>query len=808
MKGRSRAGSGRLRSIAIAAAVSAAAMGAAGPPGAAGAEGAQGARAAQADQQSVHRIAGLKEPVTINVDTWGVPHIFAKNTEDAFLAQGFNAARDRLFQIDLSHRRGLGKLSEVFGPSYVEQDRATRLFLYRGDMQAEWDAYGPDTEEITTRFASGVNAYIDWVEQHPEHLPPEFRMLDYKPDRWAPEDVVKSRTHALVSGLSAEVNRAKLACAGAMDLDPLRKRLEPAHTAQVPAGLDPCLPADILKTYTLATQPVAFTGDAARPVAAAKPGPAGPGGAEGAEEVLEGSNNWTISGDRTSTGRPILANDPHRVHQTPSLRYITHLSSPEMNVIGAGEPALPGISIGHNDSIAFGLTVFGIDAQDLYQYELNSDNTAYRYQGGWVPFENATESVAVRGGEPQQVQLQYTQHGPVIHVDKAKHRAYALRSTWSEPGTNAYFASIGYMRAKNWDEFLATMKNWGTPGENQVYADTAGNIGWKPGGMVPRRTGYDGLLPVPGDGRYEWSGFLPSEDLPQEFNPDRGFFASANQFNLPAGTPADKVTSYEWTGPDRHDRIMSVLNEQDPHTLQDSARLQQDVVSPRAQALLDLIRPLSSNDPTTAKALDFMSGWNGSEHLGSQQATLYQGYWEKRVNTAIRDALVPAERRSLLPEVDWLVARDVLASPQEWLGADAVAKRDGILLDSLKAAYQAAASELGQDTSAWGYRGNSRVMLHPLGGLDPSLNVGPYPIPGSSTTPIASGNASFKEVIDVGNWDASLALNTPGQSGVPGSDHYKDLAQRWSEGRHFPMLYSRGAIEKNTESRILLLPAG
>jgi penicillin G amidase len=202
-----------------------------------------------------------------------------------------------------------------------------------------------------------------------------------------------------------------------------------------------------------------------------------------------------------------------------------------------------------------------------------------------------------------------------------------------------------------------------------------------------------------------------------------------------------------------------------------------------------------------------MSAWDGSEHLGSEQATLFEGYWEEGLNTAVRDALIPAERRPLVPEVDWLVVRDVLASPGEWLGDDATAKRDAILLDSLTAAYEAASEALGADTSEWGYTGNSREMLHPLGDRDPSLNVGPFAIPGSSTTPIASGNASYKEVIDVGDWDSSVVMNNPGQSGVPGSDHYRDLAPAWAEGEHFPMLFSRGAIERNTESRILLVPA-
>ncbi|GAA5180202.1 penicillin acylase family protein [Rugosimonospora acidiphila] len=760
-----------------------------------------GAAAAPAGPHVVRQhIKGLDHPVSIDIDTWGVPHIFAGSVDDAFFAQGFNAARDRLFQIDLWHRRGLGELSEAFGPSYVDQDRAARLFLYRGDMNAEWAAYGSDAKQIATQFTDGINAYIKWLKKNPSALPPEFRMFDYWPDTWRPEDVVRIRTHALVSGLSEEVARARLVCAGGLDLDPLRTKLQPDHATEVPQGLDPCLPDDVLNVYNLATESVSFTGDAAHPVALVDSGSdADDGTPIGGKE---GSNNWTISGSRTATGRPILANDPHRTQQAPSLRYISQISAPGMDVIGAGEPALPGISIGHNESIAFGLTVFGIDAQDLYVYDLDASNTRYRYQGRWERMQTERTPIQVRDGSTQVKTLQYTRHGPVIYIDAAKHKAYAVRSTWSEPGTSAYFASISYMRAQNWQQFLDAMGRWGAPGENQVYADVKGNIGWKPGGLAPRRSGYDGLLPVPGDGRYEWNGFVPSSKLPQVFNPAQGYFASANQYNLPAGTPPANVTSYEWSGPDRYQRIVNVLAANSRQTLQDSAQLQNDSTSPRAQELVGMLSRLPAHDPAVA----FLRNWNGSEALGSTQATLYQRYWESRINTAVRDALVPPQRRSLINSVDWLVVMDVLRHPTDWLGAHGVAARDQILLSSLQAAYAAATKDLGPDTSGWGYTGNARTMPHPMAKIDPSLSVGPFPIPGSSTTPIAGGNASYRQVIDVGKWDQSLAINTPGQAGNPNSPHYRDLASMWSKGQYFPLLYSRAAVEAHTETQIQLLP--
>jgi penicillin G amidase len=220
-----------------------------------------------------------------------------------------------------------------------------------------------------------------------------------------------------------------------------------------------------------------------------------------------------------------------------------------------------------------------------------------------------------------------------------------------------------------------------------------------------------------------------------------------------------------------------------------------------------MVRSLSSTDPTTAKALALISTWNGAENLGSTQATLYQRYWESRINSAVKAALIPPERRSLIGSVDWLVVEDVLQNPKDWLGEDGEAKRDEILLSSLRAAYAAAESSLGSDTSTWGYTGNARSMPHPLGTIDPSLSVGPFAIPGSGTTPIASGSASYRQVIDVGNWDNSLAINTPGQSGIPGSKHSRDLAPMWAKGEYFPLLYSRSEVAEHTESQIQLIPA-
>ena len=313
-------------------------------------------------------VAGLENPAEIVVDEWGVPHIYANSHYDAFFVQGFNAARDRLWQIDTWRRRGLGKLAEVFGETYIEQDRAARLFLYRGDMYREWLAYGSDAKAIAESFTSGINAYIDLIESNSELLPPEFTLMRYRPDHWSAADVVRIRGHGLWGNVGAEVMLARTTCKASLEIATQAFTLEPEWTTRIPEGLDPCsIPENVLDVYYLAKAPVEFANaDTARDT-----------GLTDRDGSGLGSNNWVVAPSRTATGRPVLADDPHRTHAVPSLRYISHLVAPGLNVIGAGEPALPGISIGHNDHIAFGLTIFPIDQEDLYVYEKAADG--YRY---------------------------------------------------------------------------------------------------------------------------------------------------------------------------------------------------------------------------------------------------------------------------------------------------------------------------------------------------------------------------------------------------------------------------------------------
>lgn len=743
---------------------------------------------------SEYRVAGLEKPAEIIVDRWGIPHLYAESVDDLYLVQGFNAARDRLFQIDLWRRRGLGRLAEVFGPAYVEQDRAARLFLYRGDLAAEWSAYGFDAERVAARFTAGVNAYIAWLDEHPDALPPEFDLVGYRPATWAPEDLVRIRSHGIQLNLLSELLRAKQVLAAGVEADEFRHPIQPDNVIHVPEGIDLDIPEEVLRVFELGT--VGST----------------------ATSSLDGSNNWALAAHRTATGRPILASDPHRAFSTPSLRYIAHLSAPGLDAIGAGEPALPGITLGHNGTAAFGFTIFPIDVQDLYVYELRpADPHAYRYGDDWERMRTVHESIAVRGEPPRDVELRFTRHGPVLHVDTDRLTAYALRTTWSEPGTAAYFGAIGCLDAKSWPEFRSALDHWGSPGENHLYADVSGTIAWRAAGLTPRRIGYDGLLPAPGDGSCEWDGFYAPEEFPEVVDPPEGYWATANQFNLPEGFPADRVFSYEWSDPARQRRIVEVLSEQRPFSFEEMKDLQTDLCSVATREILGALRGLTASEPAAAAALRLLSEWDGVEDAESAAAALYHVWLSRHLGPVVAGALLPPEALKVLPALANDVLRNILHRPADWFGEAGTETRDALLRSTLVAGYAETADLLGPDPTRWTWGALHRCELrHPLGNLDPSLEVGSIPIGGSGTTVNAAHylaedfvetiGASFRMVIDVGAWDNSVCVNTPGQSGDPRSPHYRDLVDTWRTGDYVPLLYSRVAVEQHAEQRLLLLP--
>jgi len=775
-------------------------------------------------QQQTLTIQGLQKPARIVIDHWGIAHIFAAGVRDAFFLQGFNAARDRLWQIDLWRKRGLGLLAKNFGAAYVDQDRAARLFLYRGDMTREWAAYAPGTRDATEAFVQGINAYVHDVRAGTKPLPPEFKLTATLPDDWQTDDVVRIRSHALVSNVTSEVARAYVACAAGIGADRLRRKLEPPHTTVAPQGLDPCdIGDDVLKDYVLATEPVSF----APPPKVKGADNAGPPrfGDATSGEMGEGSNNWVIAPSHSATGRAILANDPHRQLGVPALRYIVHLNAPGLSIIGAGEPALPGVSFGHNDLIAWGLTIFNTDQEDLYVYTLKpGEPNVYRYGNGYEAMRIVHETIEVKGEAPRDVELRFTRHGPVLAFDAAKGRAFAVRTVWNEPGVSGYLGSSRMWRAQSWDDFRSARDAWGAPPLNLVYADTKGNIGWAPGGITPVRPNWDGLMPVPGDGRYEWRGFLSGDRLPSTFNPQQGWFATANEMNLPAGYPADqRKISFEWADPTRIVRIKEVLGKNPKVSLADSMALQTDSHSAQSVRLTNLLAPLTSNDPQVSQALSILKRWDHDETVGSAAAAIYEVWATKHLSPATVFMVTPAAARPFVGSGSLDAVITYLEHPDSALGANPAAARDALLLSSLNEALEELKSEMGPDMTGWSWGRLHHATFEPAVGVlaEPALkaqmSIGPLELPGSASSPRAAtyrvwdfavtSGASVRLVLDVGRWDDSVAINSPGQSGDPFSPHYRDLFPLWAAGDYVPLLYSRAAVEREAETVLTVLPA-
>lgn len=738
-------------------------------------------------------LPGLGAAGEIVIDRAGIPHIYAASARDGFFLQGYAAARDRLWQIDLWRKRGLGRLSASLGPAHVRQDRAARLLLYRGDMAAEWAAYPAAARGWTQAFVAGINAFIADAAAGRQPMPIEFAATGSAPERWTADDVVRIRSNALARNIADEVARARALCGGDAGLEPLRRVLEPARPVTLPAGLDPCsIPAGVLEDYALGTGEVRFDGQAVE-VASIDP------------DTQEGSNNWAIAPSRSATGRAILANDPHRAHSVPNLRYLSHIDTPELRIAGAGEPALPGISFGHNDDIGFAITIFAIDQQDLVVNPPGTRLTQVR------------EMVEVKGEAARAVVLKFSADGPILHEDAATGRSFALRATWARPGAAAYFNAAWAWTATGWEEFLVARNHWGAPPLNLLFASRNGDIGWAPGGFVPQRAAGDGLLPVPAGRAHRWTGLLlDARRLPTRFNPAEGWLATANEMNVPAGFP--HLLGLEWADRSRITRISEVLAATPRVTITDAMALQTDATSAMARRAVAMLHGLAGRTADERAALALLGSWDGHMGADSAAAALYEIWARGPLPAAAIAAIVPHAQRARFGRTGIAAVLDVL-DEGTLKGANTAAARQAILLQSLGAAWAQAAARLGADPAAWRWGAlhvaDFRAAL-PIAGRDAERRVGPVPVAGSASTPMAmspgadwhvAAGASVRLVMDVGAWDNSVAINTPGQSGDPASPHYRDLFPRWASGYYVPFPWSRAAVLREAERIIRVTPA-
>jgi penicillin amidase len=777
------------------------------------------------------RVPGLQQPVEVIRDQYGVNHIYAQNETDLFFAQGYCAAKDRLFQFEMWRRQATGTAAEILGAKELKRDMGARLFKFRGNLSQELNHYHPRGEKIITAFTNGINACVREALANKNNLPLEFRLLGIEPGLWTPE-VVISRHQGLLGNIGEELQTARqVATVGSAKA----KELDVFEPGEPVLDLDPAIKAerlfdDVTELYDAFRKPLSFT---PKDLVAS----ANPNEKEflqlAANDLLDyqnildkerntiGSNNWVVSGALSQSGFPLLANDPHRAIAAPSLRYMAHLNAPGWNVVGGGEPTIPGISIGHNEYGAWGLTIFAIDSEDLYVYELNPANSnQYKYQGRWEDMRIIRDTIRVKGSPDALVTHRYTRHGPVTFFDEKNGIAYALRCGWMEVGGAPYMASLRIDQAKNWNEFREACTYSHIPGENMIWVDKAGDIGWQAVGIAPIRKNWSGLVPVPGDGRYEWSGYLPINQLPWVKNPAKGFWATANENLVPFHYEHRNAVGMNWADTYRADRINEVLGSGRKQTLADIMRLQFDYLAIPARNLVPFLKELRSNDPKTEAARQQLLQWDFILDKNSVAAGIYVA-WEKKISDNILPLFVPEKARPLYRYIPLSRIIEWITTARNEFGARPIEARNQFLLTCLQQTVQDLTVKLGADTRKWmyGQAAYHHVLIkHPLSNaVDEAtrkkLEMGPLPRGGYGSTPGMTGNsdnqtsgASFRIAVDTKDWDLSMFTNAPGQSGNPDSPFYKNLFELWANDQHFPVYFSREKVERAAAEKNTLVP--
>ena len=729
-------------------------------------------------------VPGLKAPVEVIRDEWGVPHIYAENDDDLFFAQGYVMAQDRLWQMEMWRRWREGRLAEVFGPEALDYDRRTRLMMFRGPFdETEWTSYHPDAHRLFTAHAAGVNAF---VEQNRDNLPVEFQLTGVEPEpwtaetavlRWAALGVPSVRGHA-IHEMQLALNVARY---GAEEAN-RRFAPDPWDDLVVPEGLDVSIITEDILDAMRAGDGDPFTAGRLPALEIVEPyrdlvSPREPRAARVLPGVVatEGSNNWVMTGSRSPTGVPILANDPHRRIEMPALRYFVHLNAPGWNVIGGGEPPFAGVDAGSNASMAWGFTFAGTDMVDVYVEELHPDEPdLVRWRDGWEPLRVIEEEIPVKGRDPEPIVLKFSRHGPVFHEDLENRVAYAVRSVVQEPGTAAYKGSFQLAQAESCADFFDRAMHWLVPTHSLVCGDAAGNIALQVTGLTPDRDGWNGRLPVPGNGDYEWKGFR--EDLPREFNPERGYVATANNNVHPPGYEGRPVFYHSSRGVEtsRIARLHQILGAGETLSVEDHQGIQHDARLLAAERDIPAFQGWKSDDPDVEWARGLIAGWDATVSRESTAGALYVR-WNAEVDAAARDAETPeAERRALIEQ-------------------------------GLAAAIERLTRELGPDREAWRHgRVHASALQHMF---VPEFDLPAVERPGGFGALNATG-ANFRRIIDLADPNRSVASNAPGQSAQPGSPFYGNLADNLGNGEYFPLLYTREAVEEHAAHRLTLQPAG
>ena len=718
-----------------------------------------------------------------------------------------------LFQFEIWRRQATGTVSEIFRRGRARQGLRYQAYL---NLEVIWkmslNHYHEDGYEIVSSFVAGVNKYIEEVNNNPELLPIEFKVLGIKPDIWTNE-VVISRHQGLLGNISQELNIGR---AVSLIGEKKVKELMWFHPKEPSLELDKTityddLKQDILKLYNAYRRPIKFKSEYVLEKYRSKDLLANVDEPNIISDRYSiGSNNWALSGSKSFNGFPILANDPHRSLSNPSLRYMAHLVAPGWNVIGGGEPEIPGISIGHNGIGAWGLTVFRTDAEDLFVYELNPSNfNEYRHNGQWKEFDKVNETIKVKNKDNVDVELLYSVHGPVTLVDKIRNKAYAIKNGWSEIGGSPYLASLRMDQAKNWKEFRDACTYFNIPGENMVWADKFGDIGWQAVGIAPIRKTHSGLVPVKGDGKFDWEGYLPIIEKPNSFNPENGYLSTANQNVTPDSYTRWDAVGYDWSDPYRGNRIKSVIESKESFNMEDMIDLQVDYYSMPSEEIIKLASGNISNNIDYFKKLE---KWNNILDKNSVEAGIYIE-WQSQIYLEFINNYVPNSVKKYL-DIQLFRVIETISKMSELDRTEFLNKTFNTSIDNLKDRY-------GEDSKNWiyGQQDYKHVKIsHPLenvvnDSIKGLVELKTYPRGGDGFTPGSTSSnlnqrsgGSFRVVINTKDWDNSFATNSPGQSGDPNSKFYKNLHEDWANDKFFPLLFSKSKILRNLSDRKVYRP--
>jgi penicillin amidase len=783
-------------------------------------------------------LTGLQAPVDVYRDPYGIPHIYAANVHDLFMAQGYLHAQDRFYQMDFWRHQTSGRLAELYGDGIVGTDKFLRTVGWHALAEQEYAQANAESRTLLDAYAAGVNAYLSGRSAADISL--EYSVLgltglsNYTPEPWTPADTLawgKAMAWDLGGNLDYEIFKSIL-------LQTVGPELTADYLPSFPNDLPTILPNPAVSEGALnqlqaqLTQVDTLMG----------------GRFDGI-----GSNNWVIGGSRTATGKPLLANDPHLGLRLPSIWYEIGLHCQPVSadcpydVRGFSFAGVPAVIIGHNARIAWGFTNVNPDVQDLFIEKINPANpNQYEVNGQWVDMDVHEETINVLGGESQTVTIRSTRHGPLITdvyglsdfateagLDPANQYALALRWTALEP--NQLFQSVFELnRAQNFDEFRAALRDFAAPSQNIIYADVDGNIGYQMPGLVPIRAAGDGTVPVPGwTDEYEWTGYIPFDELPYSYNPPQGYIATAN--NAVVGPDYPYSISTDWDPGYRAARIVQLIEAQPKITAEYIEQIQGDDMNLGAQEIVPYVLPLTFDDAKLTAAVDDLRGWDFQQTIDSQPAALYMSFLNALTEDTFSDQL-PAGYPAGGGADTWITLRGLLADPANawWDNSTtpAVEQRDDILRQAFTEGYAALEQRLGSDPARWTWGAlhtttfeNETLGRSGVGPIEALFNRGPFATAGGSSIVNAAGGSlsrddddptvnafavssgpSMRMIVDLSNLDQSLTIHTTGQSGHAGAPHYIDFADAWRLIHYHPMLWSRADIEAAAEDHLTLQP--